>query len=104
MGFLTENDSLACFEIFSHGLSATFDFLLILVGFSRRVIPCNALMFFHLAQEGKILKGKVFWPSAPNMKDIPYRIDSPKPWTGLIFSIFCSECTKPLPALSKKWA
>ena len=35
MGFLTENDSLAYFEIFSRGLSKTFDFLLILVGFSR---------------------------------------------------------------------
>ena len=48
-------------------------------------------MFFHLAEEGKILEGKVFWPSAPNLKDIPYKIDSPEPWIGLIFSSFCSR-------------
>ena len=61
---------------------------------ARRVIACNTLMFFHLAQEGKILEGKCFWSSAPNLKDISYKIDSPEPWTGFVFSISCSRVHK----------
>ena len=45
-----------------------------------------------------------FLLSAPNLKDIPYKIDLPN--LGQSSCLICSvqECTKPLPALSKKWA
>ena len=76
---------------------------------ARRVIPRNTLMF-HLAQEGKTLEVKVFWLSAPNLKDIPYKIDSLEPWTGLVLNVLskgaqncCQLCPKSELNLAKRW-
>ena len=51
-------------------------------------------MFFYLAQEGKIFEGNIFWLSGLNLKDIPYKIDSPEPWTELMLNMFCPRVHK----------
>ena len=48
---------------------------------------------------------KVFLLSVLNLKDVIYRNDSPKPWTGIMLNMFCPNmhlCPKLFPALSKK--
>ena len=35
------------------------------------------------------MEDKVFLLSALNLKDVPYRNESPKPWTGLMLNMFC---------------
>ena len=57
---------------------------------------------FYLAQEGKSLERKVFWLSAPNLKDIPYKIDSSEPWTGLMLKMFCPRVHKTVASFVQK--
>ena len=47
---------------------------------------------------------EVFWLSAPNLKDIPDKIDSPEAWTGLMLNVFCPRVHKTVASFVQKWA
>ena len=44
-----------------------------------------------------------FWLSAPNLKDIPYKLDSPEPCTGFMLDMFCLRVHKTIASFVQKW-
>ena len=98
MGFLTENDSMACFEIlekFSSGLSLTVGFSRFFLNISglfqgtKRAIPRNTLMFYM-----ESFLAFCF--------ELPYKIDSPEPCTWLMLNMFCPRVHKTVASFVQK--